>query len=306
MVALLNLYKSQTRKSKMTRAMRQKFKDSVCQIINLISVDCKICTLFMVITVLMFLLSVNFAINQVRDLMIAVRMESLQTQGEIIAAAIASSARIESDSIIVDSEQLNSLSGEVGGRRDISSNLSFSINSQQAGLILRNLLRSTETYGRVYDRDGDLLLDSRSASGSSNILKFELEPQKIRASEGREKPWAYVKSLLNLFSGTSALMYVDIGAGNGKQYLEVETALLGETKALVRAGKLNKTVISVGIPIQRFHTIRGVLLLTSFSGDIDRLVAGQYLKVIEFFCLAVLIYIYAILVCIRRNGEPSK
>src|SRR5690606_29223604 len=45
-------------------------------------------------------------INQFRDGLVQARIESLRTQGEIIAGAIAASATVETDSITIDPEKL--------------------------------------------------------------------------------------------------------------------------------------------------------------------------------------------------------
>jgi two-component system sensor histidine kinase ChvG len=45
-------------------------------------------------------------LNQFRDGLTEARIESLMTQGEIIAGAIASSATVETDSIYIDPEKL--------------------------------------------------------------------------------------------------------------------------------------------------------------------------------------------------------
>src|SRR5690606_16529095 len=45
-------------------------------------------------------------LNEFRDGLIAARVESLMTQGEIIAGAIAASATVETDSILIDPEKL--------------------------------------------------------------------------------------------------------------------------------------------------------------------------------------------------------
>ena len=45
-------------------------------------------------------------LNQFREGLIDARVQSLQTQGEIIAAAIAASATVETDSITIDPEKL--------------------------------------------------------------------------------------------------------------------------------------------------------------------------------------------------------
>ena len=95
-------------------------------------------------------------LNQFREGLIDARVQSLQTQGEIIAAAIAASATVETDSITIDPEKLLQFApGEGYGVADESRpSLEFSINPERIGPVLRRLVSPTKTRARVYDRDG--------------------------------------------------------------------------------------------------------------------------------------------------------
>ncbi len=62
--------------------------------------------LFLNLAALLVLLSGILYLNQFREGLIDARVESLLTQGEIIAAAIAGSASVETDSITIDPEKL--------------------------------------------------------------------------------------------------------------------------------------------------------------------------------------------------------
>ena len=117
-------------------------------------------------------------LNQFRAGLIDARLQSLQIQGEIIAAAIASSATVETDSIAVDPEKLLQLApGQSYGPSDEASpSLEFSINPDRIGPLLHRLVSPTRTRARVYDRDGYMLLDSRSLTSRSLILPSELPP----------------------------------------------------------------------------------------------------------------------------------
>ena len=42
--------------------------------------------------------------------------------------------------------------------------------------MLRRLISPTKTRARIYDRDGVLILDSRSLYGRGDVLRFELPP----------------------------------------------------------------------------------------------------------------------------------
>ena len=105
-------------------------------------------------------------------------MQSLQTQAEIIAAAIAASATVDTDAITIDPEKLLQLAPgqSYGVDEDFAAWLEFSINPDRVGPVLRRLASPTRTRARIYDRDGYLLLDSRSLTSRSNILRFDLPP----------------------------------------------------------------------------------------------------------------------------------
>ena len=103
-------------------------------------------------------------LNQFREGLIDARVQSLLTQGEIIAGAIASSATVETDTITIDPDRLLQMqAGETErlGEEGLSP-LEFSINPERVAPLLRRLVTPTRTRARIYDREGFLLLDSRS------------------------------------------------------------------------------------------------------------------------------------------------
>src|SRR6185437_4624133 len=115
-------------------------------------------------------------LNQFREGLIDARVQSLQTQGEIIAAAVAASATVETNSITIDPEKLLQMApGESYGASDESRpSLEFSINPERIGPVLRRLVSPTKTRARIYDSDGYLLLDSRALTDRANILRYNL------------------------------------------------------------------------------------------------------------------------------------
>src|SRR6476661_5912319 len=115
-------------------------------------------------------------LNQFREGLIDARVQSLLTQGEIIAGAVAASATADTDSITIDPDKLLQLqAGESVGMGD-DSVLEFSINPERVAPLLRRLVTPTRTRARVFDRDGFLLIDSRSLYSRGDILRFELPP----------------------------------------------------------------------------------------------------------------------------------
>ena len=79
------------------------------------------------------------------------------TQGHIMAAAIASSATVDTGEIVIDPDKLLEPSEEAG---DVDvHNLDFLINPERAGPVLRRLVSSTDRASaairaRIFDREG--------------------------------------------------------------------------------------------------------------------------------------------------------
>lgn len=228
-------------------------------------------------------------LNQFREGLIDARVQSLQTQGEIIAAAVAASATVETDTLAIDPEKLLQLApgeslkpGEDGG-----SALEFSLNPERIGPVLNRLVSPTRTRARIYDREGSLLIDSRSLTIRGTILRSDLPAP--NAGEGKTlwaKSWNAVK---RRFNTADLPLYEDIGAANGAAYPEVVRALTGATESIVRMNANGETIISVGVPVQRYHIVRGALLLSTLGGDIDRVIASERWAILRIFLGSVVI-----------------
>ena len=230
-------------------------------------------------------------LNQFREGLIEARVTSLQTQGEIIAAAVAASATVDTDAITIDPEKLLKLApGESYNVTDGSQPaLEFSLNPKRFGPLLRRLVTPTGTRARIYDRDGELLLDSRSVSGRSNILRFDLPPgvaSRAQFGEDARTPYEEFVNALRRWSRPGLPLYEDIGTANGKGYPEVADALAGNASRMVRANAKGETIISVAVPVQRFRSVRGALLLSTLGGDIDGVIATERWAIIRAFLVA--------------------
>jgi two-component system sensor histidine kinase ChvG len=127
---------------------------------------------------LIVLVSGIMFLNQFRAGLIDARVSSLLTQGEIIAAAIASSATADTDTITIDPDKLLDLqAGQSLSPLDQPyEDIDFSINPEKVAPILRRLISPTRTRARIYDRDGTLIIDSRHLYSRGQILRFDLPP----------------------------------------------------------------------------------------------------------------------------------
>ena len=229
-------------------------------------------------------------LNQFREGLIDARVQSLLTQGEIIAAAIAASATVDTDSISIDPDKLLKLApGDVthSGEADPLPQES-SLNPERAGPLLRRLVTPTRLRARIYNKEGALLLDSRPASGRTNILRFDLpavDTQRVTVDASYTLQNT-INSFRRLLGRPDLPLYEDIGLANGRLYPEVEAALDGNAGTIVRANAQGQTVISVAVPIQRSRTAQGALLLSTMSGDFDTVIAAERWGIIRIFLVS--------------------
>lgn len=222
-------------------------------------------------------------LNQFREGLIESRVQSLLTQGEIIAGAISASATVETDTITIDPDKLLQLqAGESAGIAEDP--LDFSINPEKVAPLLRRLVTPTKTRARVYDKDGLLTLDSRNLYSRGDVLRLDLP----RVGEPDEPPllertW---NMLRNRLGRADLPAYDDFENANGKSYPEVARALNGTPASVVRVNTRGQTIVSVAVPVQRFRAVKGALLLSTQGGDIDAVIASERYAILQVFAVA--------------------
>jgi len=236
-------------------------------------------------------------LNQFRAGLIDAKVQSLQTQGEIIARAIAASAGVDAGQPEVDAEAL--LEKELGqagfsAGDGFSNALGFTIDPERAAPILRPLVKPTGSRARIYDRDGALILDSDTFYSRGEVLRYDLPPPETTDVDTLTTFW---NAVANQFQPTDLPIYKEIGPVNGKAYPEVATALTGTSVPIVRKNDKGEIVVSVAIPVERMRAVLGVLLLSTRGGDIDKIVAAERWSIfrVSIFAAAVTIVLSLIL-----------
>lgn len=241
---------------------------------------------FLNIAALAVLLSGIMFLSQFRDGLIEAREESLLTQGEIIAAAIAAQAQVQTDSITLDPERLLELQAGQStfpGSSDFDA-LDFPINPERVAPVLRRLISPTRTRARIYDRDGLIILDSARLYSRGQILRFDLPPLSGNEDWFFERWWENTKEWL---FWSDLPIYEESVDGNGTVYSEVVTALTGGPGTATRRTAQGDTIVSVAVPVQRFRAVLGVLLLSTEAGDIDSIIREERLAILRTFGVAV-------------------
>jgi len=211
-------------------------------------------------------------LNQFRAGLIDAKVQSLLTQGEIIAGALAASAGVDTDQIQLDPEKLlESEPGQASSGADDDS-LGFTIDPERAAPILRRLVKPTGSRARIYGRDGALILDSDTFYSRGEVLRYDLPPPDAEKPDALTAFWQAVKTRMRQYD---LPLYNEIGGDNGKAYPEVASALTGTSVPIVRVNDKGELVVSVAVPVQRLRAVLGVLLLSTRGGDIDNIVAAE-------------------------------
>jgi two-component system, OmpR family, sensor histidine kinase ChvG len=227
-------------------------------------------------------------LNQLRAGLIDAQVQALSTQGDVISWAIATSATVENDAITLDPDKLLQLHAgqSTDSEEDDASSLQFSINPEQVAPLLRRVVTQFHTRARIYDRDGSLLLDTRTLVGLSGILHANLPPPREAKPHFLARLWTALTGWLVKpeVRGTE-----DDAGTPGKVGREVTTALSGAISSSVGLDRAGETIVSVGVPIQRFRTVRGVLLLSTQGGDIDALIWNERIGLLRVFLVAAIV-----------------
>jgi two-component system sensor histidine kinase ChvG len=224
-------------------------------------------------------------LNQFREGLIDARVESLRTQAQIIAGAIAAQASVETGAITVDPELLLELeAGEAISPRDNSlASLESSIDPVKVAPVLKQLISPTRTRARIFDSEAILLLDSRNIYSSGQVLRFDLPDLDPAPPSLVERFGAYLNTFFGNYSEVPTL---EAPEADPETFNEVTKALTGSASVSLRRNASGGLVVSVAVPVQRFRAVLGVLLLSTQGGAIDEIVRSERLAIVRVFLVA--------------------
>ncbi len=244
-------------------------------------------------------------LNQFRQGLIDARVEAMMSQAQIIAGALASSATVNTDRVVIDHERLLKMHEEDAfpTAEDDFRELDFPINPEEAGPVLRKLVSRTKTIARLFDQEGILLANSNFLYASGAVLKFELPP-----IEGNTEYFfmTWWRTLTDWLTANNYPVQREYGAENGKEFPEVNAALNGAAVSVVRVNKKREILISVAVPVQRFRAVQGALILTTRDGEIDEVLSNERWRIINMFLVATLVAILLSLVLAATIAEPMR
>src|SRR5690606_29386924 len=137
-----------------------------------------------------------------------------------------------------------------------------------------------------YDRDANLLLDSRHLYSRGQILRYDLPS----VEEDKSGPVDWIqKQVTEFFRRTDLPVYREQPGGSGAAFPEVISALSGSPSTFVRVSEQGEMIVSVAVPVQRFRAVLGALMLSTQGGDIDKIVAAERAAIFRVFAVAALV-----------------
>ncbi len=201
--------------------------------------------------------------NQFRSSLVQTRLSVLITEAQMVAAALGESATGGADTRSVDVEQARS--------------------------ILQRLTVGQRNRGRLFDLNGDILLDSRRMLPKSQVLTHPLPPPDEMPGIG--PTWTNLKAWLITTISTEPDYppYQESVAQHASDYVEVLTALQGDMATAVRVTDHNTLMLHVAIPVQRFHRVLGAVLVSVETTEIEEVVRQERLAILEVFGVALLV-----------------
>ena len=220
-------------------------------------------------------------IGPYRDSLIDAELESLRSQGEMIAGAIGESAI-----------EITPAGGQF-------------IDLEPARHIVRRLSAASRVRSRLFLNSGEMVADSSRLLGGRWVVQVqELPPPK-------ESNWM-VDWLIDgidfavgwLSYGEKLEPYEERADQRSDDYPEVQRAFSGEIIGVVRSGGASGYMLTVAIPVQRYRQVIGVLLLSKDGVEIEASVRAIRLTVLAIFAGAIVVTILLSLYLARTIAQP--
>ncbi|MCR9212750.1 MAG: sensor histidine kinase [Proteobacteria bacterium] len=224
-------------------------------------------------------------LDQFRDGLIEARFQSLSINSRMIAGALGETALQEV-----------SLDGEIQY---------LTLDSLTIKRVLRRLSIITNTPALLFDREGNLIADSRRLiSAGRNIVFEELPPPEIKSPirvffEELYDTWERLIPTSNDYE-----LYPANPIPSGKDFEEVGWAINGDGGRMTRQTRDGELILSVSVPVQGFKHILGGLVLTESGNAINEAVRSAQVTTLIVFSVTLVITLLLSLFLARTIASP--
>ena len=205
-------------------------------------------------------------LNELRQGLVSARIDSLTTQGELMASIIDRAATVGEPAPTMDAAFANEL-------------------------VLQLLANPKAQRARLYDTQGKVVADSEWVV--DRVETRNLPAARARAEEGLNLDLRMPKGPTSQPERARAALTA-----------EVTKALRGQHVAGVRRGEDGVRVVSVSIPIQHVQAVLGVLTLEAH--DVDAIIARERRALIPFILIAIGVTLGSSLLLTRLIATPVR
>ncbi len=199
----------------------------------------------------LFLVGVLYLDNY-REGLIAEKVNSLTTNGELIAGALG-------ETVVAF------------GLEDVSAPPVTQILEEDARALIRRLVQSAGIRARLFGADGALIADSRQLVGTGGAVHREYLPPPGDLDSFER----LLRRLDRIALGVSSVWqtnepYTERADQTAYDYPEVVQALNGTGDEALRDAGRGGLILTVAVPVSHFKQVQGALLLSSDLGDVER------------------------------------
>ena len=219
-------------------------------------------------------------LNQLRTELVQERVNSLITQGKIVATAIAELAAVSPEATRYDAYAANE--------------------------VLRQLTLPTGQRAQLYTR-GRLTGDTRSFDfARAPVESRSLEP--LDKGAGGFLGWIEetYSGLAQIFFADDLPLYIETPVAGITEDAEVYQAARGEVSSAQRLNSDGELIVSVAVPIQRLKVVMGVLVLSTEGGDIDRVIRVGRIEILRVVMVAGLVSLLLAFLLARGIARPLR
>jgi two-component system sensor histidine kinase ChvG len=215
---------------------------------------------------LVVLIAGALVLNELRQGLVNARIDSLTTQGQLMASVIDQAATVGEPTPALD--------------------------AQRAGSILEILANPKNQRARLFDTRGQVVADSLWVA--DRVESRPLPPAKRR--ETTKQRFSF-----GLFPRVTANT---VREARRALAFEVGHAMTGRPIATVRRAEDGTRVVSVSIPIAQVREVLGVLTLE--ANDVDAIVAAERLALVPFILIAIAVTISSSLLLTQLIAQPVR
>lgn len=237
--------------------------------------------------------------NRFRDGLIEAKIDGLRVQGRIIAGAIAASATVETGKVYLSRQPAET----PGGGNDMVETWYFPIDSQWVARVLRGVISPAQTRAVIYDRDANILLDSRRLYSDGRIASYDLPPIDEEKAGFFRRIYEYGHHLV---FGPDSMPYIGPKNIANQLHKEIFAAMEGDIVTSQSRNRQGELIVSVAVPIQRYHAVLGVLMLSTDGSDIDQIVRAERQSIIKNFAVVALVMLVLSLVLASAIAIPLR